>query len=404
MTTKNIHYMKVLVHEPKHKTTAWANKGITGFYLGPAMNHHKCHNVWIPTTASTRVTDTMAKFPDKIHLPGSSHADILKRNLKENLTKANNHDLIKAISDLISIIDKDPIRAENILAATPKPTEAQRVNDTTETQRVKTTNSHTRTNNKWNFTTYDKSIIKRDLRQAATNQIGRTFIDVDENKTYQITDIVANTNERKRPPTPYFAYYDINAHPDGKPEPDYMEYQPISEFLYKKKGTPRYTHRPSTKDQNYRFINSIFHSKIGQKLLNIDPTTRSSLTYSKAMTGPNQEKWLTASDEEVQRLMTSGTIRPIFTADQPSHRKKDTTYYAPKPKEKLDQHGNIIYRMRGTLGGDKVNYDGETLSTVADPVTINIHQQSVLADRKQGLDARYVTADCSDYYLGCKLE
>ena len=79
-------------------------------------------------------------------------------------------------------------------------------------------------------------------------------------------------------------------------------------------------------------------------------------------------------------------------------------YYAPKPKEKLNQQGNIVYRMRGTLRGDKINYDGETLSTVADPVTINIHQQSVLADRKQGLDARYVTADCSDYCLGCKLE
>ena len=76
------------------------------------------------------------------------------------------------------------------------------------------------------------------------------------------------------------------------------------------------------------------------------------------MTGPNKQKWLTASDEEVQRLMASGTIRPIFAADQPSHRRKDTTYYAPKPKEKLDQQGNIVYRMRGTLGGDKVNYDG----------------------------------------------
>ena len=195
----------------------------------------------------------MAKFSDKIHLPGSSHADILKRNLKENLNKANNHDLIKAITDLISIIDKDPIRAENILAATPKPTEAQRVNDTTETQRVKTTNSQTRTNNKWNFTTY-KSIMKKDLRQAATNQISGTFIDVDENKTYQITDIVENTSERKRPLIPYFAHYDINAYPDGKPEPNCMEYQPISEFLYKKKGTTLYTHRPSTKDQNYRYL------------------------------------------------------------------------------------------------------------------------------------------------------
>ena len=188
------------------------------------------------------------------------------------------------------------------------------MNETTETQRVNTTNNQTRTNNKWNFTTYDKNIIKRDLRQAATNQIGRTFIDVDENKTYQITDIVENTSERKRPPIPYFTYYDINAYPNGKPEPNYMEYQSISEFLYKKKGTTRYTHRPSTRNQNYRFINSIFHSKIGQKLLNIDPTT-----YGNAMTGPNKQKWLTASDEEVQRLMASGTIRPIFAADQPTH-------------------------------------------------------------------------------------
>ena len=41
---------------------------------------------------------------------------------------------------------------------------------------------------------------------------------------------------------------------------------------------------------------------------------------------------------------------------------------------------------------------------VRDPITVFIHQQSVLADRRKGLNARYVTIDLTDYYLDCQLD
>ena len=90
--------------------------------------------------------------------------------------------------------------------------------------------------------------------------------------------------------------------------------------------------------------------------------------------------------------------------DQPHDRRSDTTYYSPQVKEKLDNNNNYLRRVRGTLGGDRINYNGNTLSEVADPAAVSIHQQSVLADRKKGLNAKYVTLDLKDYYLGCQLD
>ena len=45
---------------------------------------------------------------------------------------------------------------------------------------------------------------------------------------------------------------------------------------------------------------------------------------------------------------------------------------------------------------DRIHYTGRTLAEVMEPVTVSIHQQSVLADRRRGLKARYVTLDLMD--------
>ena len=45
------------------------------------------------------------------------------------------------------------------------------------------------------------------------------------------------------------------------------------------------------------------------------------------------------------------------------------------------------------------------MNHVADPITILIHQISVISDRRnKGTNTRYITADASDFYLGSKLE
>ena len=87
------------------------------------------------------------------------------------------------------------------------------------------------------------------LRKAAVKLIGKSFVDEDEEITFQITDIVSPTGKA----TAYFKYYDIHAHPNGSPKDEEHEYQPVSELLYKRKGQKQYILRPPAPNQHYRF-------------------------------------------------------------------------------------------------------------------------------------------------------
>lgn len=61
----------------------------------------------------------------------------------------------------------------------------------------------------------------------------------------------------------------------------------------------------------------------------------SPLTYSKAKAGPVAARWLQAEAEEFDRLLTSHTIKHIIQCDQPTDRRRDTTYFNPQTKQKL---------------------------------------------------------------------
>ena len=55
---------------------------------------------------------------------------------------------------------------------------------------------------------------------------------------------------------------------------------------------------------------------------------------------------------------------------------------------------NKVYRIRGTAGGDRINYDGPTKANTAALSTVKILLQSVVSD-----DANFMTLDIKDFYL-----
>jgi hypothetical protein len=81
------------------------------------------------------------------------------------------------------------------------------------------------------------------------------------------------------------------------------------------------------------------------------------LKYGSAIHGPDAEKWLLAAAEEFDRLVDSETGKFISHDSLP--RGRTAAYYNPQMRTK-EKNGNIEYRVRGTIGGDKVDYDGET--------------------------------------------
>ena len=122
----------------------------------------------------------------------------------------------------------------------------------------------------------------------------------------------------------------------------------------------------------------------------------SPLTSNSALKGPDAAKWLKAHGEEIIRLLESGTGRFIQRSDMPTDRK--AAYYNPQLKIKL-KNGVLQYRVRGTIGGDQIDYPGATTAFVATLETVR-----VLSNAAASEDANTMTADIADFYLGTPLD
>jgi hypothetical protein len=103
--------------------------------------------------------------------------------------------------------------------------------------------------------------------------------------------------------------------------------------------------------------------------------------------------------------VTTKTIKPIHAHEQPDDRKKDTTYYNPQVKEKLLADEELQQRVRGTAGGNKINYPGDVSAQTADMEVVKTLLHSVASDKYLGKPTtEFITLDIRDFYLGADLD
>ena len=131
--------------------------------------------------------------------------------------------------------------------------------------------------------------------------------------------------------------------------------------------------------------------------LNVNPDG-SPHTFRTAVHGAERDSWKNAEDIEISRLLDTTTMHAIHLEEQPLDRRSDTTYYNPKPKEKYDDDMNKVYRIRGTAGGDRINYDGPKKANTAALSTVKLLLQSVVSG-----NANFMTLDIKDFYLNTLL-
>ena len=134
-------------------------------------------------------------------------------------------------------------------------------------------------------------------------------------------------------------------------------------------------------------------------------STRTTLSYKQAIKGPCSAQWEEAAVQEFVRLLTTtGTGHFIHPHSKPKDRL--SSYYNPQCTTKV-KGGSIVYRVRGTYGGDRSDYYGDTAAWTADLQTVKILLNAVASETNptDGLGpARFMTADISDFYLGSPLE
>jgi hypothetical protein len=121
----------IIAHEKPGKRRTWAPHGQHGYSLGPAMHHYRCQNVYISTTASERIVDTLEFFPHNYQMPQLSSTDRLIMAAKDMTDALQNphpavpfthvgDDTISALTELAEIFKlKLPQTPPSTLPAAP---------------------------------------------------------------------------------------------------------------------------------------------------------------------------------------------------------------------------------------------------------------------------------------------
>ena len=80
--------LQLMTHIDPQQRTSWGTHAEKGFYLGPAMNHYRCHRIWITKTQAERIAETVKWLPHAgIKMPIPSQGALIQAAI-EDLTNA----------------------------------------------------------------------------------------------------------------------------------------------------------------------------------------------------------------------------------------------------------------------------------------------------------------------------
>jgi hypothetical protein len=120
------------------------------------------------------------------------------------------------------------------------------------------------------------------------------------------------------------------------------------------------------------------------------------INYRKSHAGPHADYWANADGEEIERLFTTGTMKPILFHDIPADR--IITYVNPVCVEKQNDDGSMKFRTRLTIGGDRIAYPFDTTAVTAEMESLKILLNCMISEH-----ANWSTMDLTDFYLGTDL-
>jgi len=75
--------IRVIIHDKPTVRRSWAPHGTDGWYLGPALRSYRCYTVWAADTNAQRITDTVAWLPTRIPMPTTSSTDYIKAGIAD---------------------------------------------------------------------------------------------------------------------------------------------------------------------------------------------------------------------------------------------------------------------------------------------------------------------------------
>jgi hypothetical protein len=362
---------KVLVHLKPDQRPSWAYHGEEGWYVGPSMHHYRCVQCFMPTTSRVRDVDTVEFFPATIPFPAVTTEDYLKqaagdilgilRNPPTNMPYLTYGDATtNALVQIAQLLGRaplppptpvDPPRVQTPLHPPRVPTPVQHLlPDPVHPPRVETTASPPRV----------PTPAKRPPKVHPTAPI---WVRASTSSDRQLRSSV--TSRTLRPRTP----------PTASPNRQALQHVltiPPFEF----------------------HAHHIFDSN-GKKE-----------TIDTLLAGPANDVWDRALSNEFGRLAQGIDDRVVATDTIDFIHKSDV------PHTKIVTYGNCIcdyrplksepYRVRLTVGGDKLPYDDDSGSPAASLLETKLLINSTISDSRRG--ARFLSADLKDHFLASPMK
>ena len=378
---------KVMIHNKVNSRGSWEYHSDEGWYLGPSLEHYRCFRCFNPETRQEIISDTVEIIEENIPLPAASIDDYLKQSISDILTifkkpQKTNLPFLKygdetknAIVQVAELLHKAIQHPEKIAAketrvqdlikekinAIPPPTNNNKNLDILNELKIK----FNKNNKKM------ESMPCPHKKRAKNKLIEKTNINkIKNNKAPQTNPIIP-------PPTNYVQLNNFQYH-QNNPPPVYM-YPNRNVML------------PFTPMGAYP-LPSLFH------IFNDDGKK---MSVDQLLVGKDGLKWQRGLDNELGRLSNgipgritgTKTINFIKKSEIPSNKKVTYANLVCDFRELKEEQ----YRIRLTLGGDKLDYFGETASPAANLLETKILVNSVISDTESG--ARFMSLDIKDFFL-----
>ena len=330
--------------------------------MGPAHNHYRCFRCYVPDTNQEIVVDTLTFIPKKIPLPTYDINTQLQDSIDKIVTilsaiPSSNHptstiiknDVQQAFKNISFLLQTKPILNKATI-----------------------NNKSIQTNPIW---LHDKQTIRKTAQ--------RVLLETNTQKLPRVMDSIKKLSSKNK------AY---NEPPSVAPTLSPMP--PLQNLL----------------NAHIKSLNITDNMAIPQSLLLNHVYDKNGKKQSLDMLLANPETkpiWASGVENELGRLAQGFEDRVQGT---------NTIFFVQKheiPKDRKISYANFVcnyrplksepYRVRLTVGGDKLEYPDETASPAASLIESKLIANSVISDHK-AKNAKFCSLDIKDFFLSTKME
>ena len=402
---------KVVVHEKPHQRGSWDPHGKDGYYVGPAMESYRCYTVWVTKTRRTRIADTVSWFPHSVPMPVASTNDIIMASLA---------DIANA---LLNPAEPGPTRPLN----TSQRETLQQVTKTLHqlySPQADTSELEPKTDDTAPLRVEESDAPLRVEEEDGDDEVA-TIPEADEESVTESEDedsiimVPADTTPSPEPTDSPRPHLIPPTQEEDEPTPTPTPAPTRKQRRNRKKNVAR---RMSRRRKRQAAANSLLHDlppegttledafQVEHWALHgqaINPDTGKSAEYLELLKSSEGDLWEESNCEEIGRLaqglgegssIPKGTNTIFFMERDKVPKGRSITYLrcvvADRPEKPQPR------RVRWTVGGNLVDYDGDCSTKTADITTTKLLINSVLSTP----NAKYMTLDLKDFYLGTPMQ